>query len=649
MLKKVLALALPVTTTGGKQRMLQTEHAAAFAIHNGTNYMIMRASFLPVLLSLERNTGECILGAEDRLTPGGSSCERFPVKTQVSCADGATYNARKTRGWLAERRGWTGVGTTCEIHYVSGTFKRANGVYSDEVSGMIRCCLSLSDFAMLDRFRTSAANVLISTTVIVDGRLSPEAVEYRQLVIATLLPRREDGPLRIILEVLAPGDWRNPMYEWLRRSGETLEDVVTLIIKYVVPLFWGHAPFKFPRERWTGHRRTLKDIGLPNCVHDMGRQGWQQFMEDLGEHAPAEAAAPTAGESSHREGLSWWDALMNDPMINDAKSAEPSKRVYNGASGDGRGDTGFCAAAHVENKAHKNLASKFHMTSPGPVVLGMTTVCDPMASYMDDLIDISSSQWAVKEQAKMASTTATGVLGDRKWPCLEAALMTFEDRALDKLDQNRAELAKLACLPMGAMCVDFRHNLFTSISIQGARVYELKCRHKRFPFRTFRLLRYPAEADQFLHTCPHLIDEWTLYWFTRHRAALTSDDSLIEIVRVVIMGKTMTASLENSNASLERLSDTLSCHVTTPLVSSLTEAFLLRSMRQRSKNDTAPTGTIVRQKRKHPKNRRSTLRLRTQQRREMNLKARGRQPPRTMQMYRRRRSHRRREQGMLQH
>ena len=73
---------------------------------------------------------------------------------------------------------------------------------------------------------------------------------------------------------------------------------------------------------------------------------------------------PVAGENSEREGLSLWDAFMNDPMLNDAKSAERSKRVDKGASGDGRGDKGFCAAAHEENKAHRNLASKFHMMSP---------------------------------------------------------------------------------------------------------------------------------------------------------------------------------------------------------------------------------------------------------------------------------------------
>ena len=79
------------------------------------------------------------------------------------------------------------------------------------------------------------------------------------------------------------------------------------------------------------------------------------------------------------------------------------------------------------------------------------------------------------------------------------------------------------------------------------------------------------------------------------------------------MGKATTASLENNNASRKHLSDTLSCHVTTPLVNSLVEAFLLRGMRQRSRNGTAPTGTIVRQQREHRK-RRSNMRLLTQQR-----------------------------------
>ena len=50
-----------------------------------------------------------------------------------------------------------------------------------------------------------------------------------------------------------------------------------------MPLFWGAAPFDYPRQRWTGSEKTFRAIGVPCCAHDLELLVFNQFRLDLGE------------------------------------------------------------------------------------------------------------------------------------------------------------------------------------------------------------------------------------------------------------------------------------------------------------------------------------------------------------------------------
>ena len=260
----------PVEEQLGMAKILHSKQYVGMVLRIGGEIVYLVGHLGSLLVGLDRSTGEGILGAVMRLDPGSEARENIPRKLRLNESDNAGYNDRCERGLLDTREGWMGLRFGCEVHYASGTHSKTFGVVPLDVSGFINTTLSLRDFGMLIQFRASARTVLRrilklyhkDELVLDDGALA-----FRKLVLDVLVGSDpKDRLFKETLVRLSPGDWRVVTeFQWILIADESFEQVLDLLVEGLIPLFWGVAPFEFPRNRWTGAERTFRAIGAPVC------------------------------------------------------------------------------------------------------------------------------------------------------------------------------------------------------------------------------------------------------------------------------------------------------------------------------------------------------------------------------------------------
>ena len=242
-----------------------------------------------ILQGVDRSTGEAILATVQRIDPGSANRERCARRVRVNESDDAGYNPRCERG-LAQSRpaGWQHLRFPREVHFTSGTHTKVYDIpfLKSDITGMMQTRLALSEFGRMIAFRDAGRKALRRMIRIVDHLLLSEtAAAYKELVLDVFVGK---GPkvaaIRATLLRLAPGDWRVAgEWAWLREGQETVDQVLELLYEGVVPIFWGHAPFEFPRARWTGCEKTFQDLGLPIVIHNVEHETMMEFRADMGE------------------------------------------------------------------------------------------------------------------------------------------------------------------------------------------------------------------------------------------------------------------------------------------------------------------------------------------------------------------------------
>jgi hypothetical protein len=158
-----------------------------------------------------------------------------------------------------------------------------------DLSGLVNTTVALRDFGQMSTWRAGARIALKRLIKIYDViDLDDDAQAYRQVICDTFLGGDPANRSYIqALLVLAPGDWRvKGEYQWKRVGTETADHVLELLDEYLIPLFWGRAPWEFPRNRWTGANKTFRDIGVPTCVHEVQEEVMVEWRKLLNETLP---------------------------------------------------------------------------------------------------------------------------------------------------------------------------------------------------------------------------------------------------------------------------------------------------------------------------------------------------------------------------
>ena len=85
--------------------------------------------------------------------------------------------------------------------------------------------------------------------------------------------------MRFVLEKCVPGDWREPNLALIAPLGTTKAQALKTLFQNLVPCLWGHCPFRYPVHRWTGSRKTFRDLGLPLNIHNLEESTYIMMLD----------------------------------------------------------------------------------------------------------------------------------------------------------------------------------------------------------------------------------------------------------------------------------------------------------------------------------------------------------------------------------
>jgi hypothetical protein len=136
---------------------------------------------------------------------------------------------------------------------------------------MIRLAMSVSFGGHMARFRRIMVGVLQQTNLILHGRCSEDALQFRKTAIRLFMSRGETNPIkRFLLQFLPNGDWRREdrIEVWLPHGVQADHQFVVNSVASGMTFALASRQFKlWPRHRWLGADVACDELGLLESCH----------------------------------------------------------------------------------------------------------------------------------------------------------------------------------------------------------------------------------------------------------------------------------------------------------------------------------------------------------------------------------------------
>ena len=392
------------------------------------------------------------------------------------------------------------------------------------ITGLQKVSQSLTGGGAMSMFRQALRRTLTRRLRLIYKMPDAAAQKFKEMILDELCGQDiAFAPLRAVLGKFASGDWSNrEHFEFLVAHGERRVDVLKQLFTHLVPALAGHVPFCFPRHRWTGTDKALRDIGLLESVHGLLGHAYQEFMHMI-------------------------DAAFGKPSGRRADDLES-------ALVDGVDDGGNEAEVDAENpsaeakKHFRGIAYDWiRELTAGRDIIVAAVALKPMSFHMGSQIKYSSALWLSQQETQRLSLATTegvrAVFKSSSWPIMIAADMELDREALYMLSELQ-QLARYSEWPVLWHTVETQNMLFRMFSRQGCAIKEnFIARHRAFPFRLFRLLRHDdAEADV-LSSCPPSRDAYTSSFMAAFEGELSSPQALAELALIATAARTSTVTL----------------------------------------------------------------------------------------------------------
>ena len=379
----------------------------------------------------------------------------------------------------------------CAVHKASAVAKKAEALEQDVITFAIRVALLLRGSGMMNRLKKAIVRIFETHLFRhVGGSAGVDAAEYRKLVVGTFLSNAEPRTARLkslVVQVLN-GDFRSDQIDhYCHGCCRTRDDTLRLCRRIASGLA-GRAIRVFPRTNWCGADKCLDSLGIVAAMHNLlaramsmvfffaaletgrldgsvGDEAADVDVEDLGE--PPTGGAGTEGPNA---------AL--DLAVPDAHEAE-----------------------RKENAANRQFASNFlksHLAVQR-LVLARTHL-RPQSGLMLRFLQVSGSSWE-RRQLKRCQET-----GRRDYR------ITFMHACADSFRLLREAFGALFTPwgPVPFATVETAAQSFRVLSRAGGTCYKLViCKHRWFPYLTFRVLQDPAFATTLASMSTCLMDAWS--------------------------------------------------------------------------------------------------------------------------------------------
>ena len=558
----------------GPAKVLNSLHMVALLVRRGSQFMILHNSPITWLQCLDRNTGETLRHGTDNIRVGSEGVRDLAARrVRLTITDSAGYNLRAERNH--RRSADTPViHLLCDVHIVSNIHKKTFSLVQSVVQGTQRVSTSLQGGGTMTVFRKACRRVLAKELELIYIEPNAEAKAFKASVLHELCGSDvEFAPLRLALGKLASGDWRvKNTFQYLAKPHESRRSVLLLLFKELVPLLLGHVPFGFPTHRWTGADKSLRDVGLLGCIHNLLQSVYAEFMNMMESHLVTHGRRAGGDDARHGGDVGGaYDASVQ-PEDLPQHSAE-AKRHYRGAANQW-----------------------IQTTNTARDMMTMSVALDPIASCMHSQLQSSSSEWTTEQHYDRATfeeqpEDIKQLFARTSWPLLLASNLVIDREFLNKLREAH-DVARFDSWPAHWRTMETQSLLFRLLSRQGAGVKEnLVVKHRDFPYLLFRLLGDDSSAKEEIESrCDSSKDAYTESFFAYFGDDIESPAALSELAMIVTSASTNTASLESSNASLRRRMNATGVQVNLQHLEHTSAEFYLGKLRRRGWEAKFPAG-----------------------------------------------------------
>lgn len=567
-----LAPSCRVDESVGVTKVLNSETCFYMVLRVRGAITVVSGAALTRLVGMDRTTGECIRAVLRAQQNETGHLSGFRRRIRLTTTDGATTNFKAERSIVRDSEGWQSIHLDCIVHTTSGIHTKVFGLVREEVSGMLAVSLSLSHSNQMTLFRLAFQRVLRRMLVLDSSDLGSDAIAYREMVLDLFFGRDiEVAEHRTALGRLLGGDWREKGRVVYRPSpGETRADALRNLEQLLAPYLVGHAPFAFPRHRWTGMEKSLRDIGFLACAHDLLGATYEEFIAV--HHGGAALVEQAAADAPGHAGA---DVGSRAPATEEGGSAWAK-----------------------ENRAHRGKALAWCRSPTDSICVLMRMVLSPMMKYLHRHLAAAGGQWETAEVAKLlgearASGSVRSALGRREFPmllCARGDLDTETMRAIADLQDTQ----HYKVFPESGLTVQTQHLAFRLWSKEGAAFYQLVLtKNRSFPRKLFRLLLEPPPIQEIIGSCASSRDEYTQSFLDTFGDDLSGEAAMSELVALAIAARSSIARIESLNATVRRHLVASCVQAKRPDMPTVSAEYMLGRIRRRELQLKAPSGSRV--------------------------------------------------------
>ncbi|CAK0879157.1 unnamed protein product [Prorocentrum cordatum] len=584
-------------------KMLQVDsrYACLLKVESGgaKRYIFVHSSTLNHLVVIDRNTGEATRGALRLRWSVSLAHKLHEQRVRLVTTDQGGGCIKCERG-IAEkdRQGWQHLHLHCEVHITSLVHKNSFKLVTENVTGMVRCALSLKLAGHMGSFRQVLREVIGSMILFKVGAPPPEAFFYRRMALRLL---SSSGSLVIqkfvALNKFPNGDWRN-------RSNV---EVYVPAFPDGVDLDAHKAKYKtslYPRDKWTGADACIDQFLSQELCHGLLTKAYPIWAKSMGAKASSNASAAMRA-APHAE-VPLLMLPSGDGGDGDGEAGEGEGDPANvgddsgGAGGDRRDEDlrqqPVCQFRAEENAKDRQVGINWVLSKPMTPLIIMRLTMVPLSDIMGRLLDLGSPKWEREQRVReLASASNAGPLAGnittgRDYPIVVAAEGTIEDKFFEKLETLLTQPAMWS-LVLEEECTEQTNALaFKMLSRAGCLVAELVRELQKYPYRLFLVLHHPHMAATIESESERVLGKFTKQ-FLQDNPDLSADDARMRLLSIAAMAKLDISHIEALHASIRRLVVAASHQTHTIEIAAASAEWVASRCRSRAKNSAGLTRT----------------------------------------------------------
>eukprot|EP00971_Amphidinium_carterae_P277982 5518161-Amphidinium_carterae.5 len=436
------------------------------------------------------------------------------------------------------------------------TDKTYEDLIPHDVAGVIHLALSLGAPGAMDIFREALLEVVKERLVMKVGSPRPAALEHKcRILRMSMSTSTNSAEKQAILYSVLNGDWFNTaeieFYPGFLQK-ETVNDkeqVVNLVHAALCSTIAGSKPSLWPRSRWTGADASINSIAILEHVHGLLSLVYAKFAKmnqrsktsTFTSH-PAQSFSELALPHDHGDDLFHFATLaaeVNDePMVDDARPHT---------------DTSPQDLSAAKNSKDREMALQWLHTFPLARLILMQVTLQPLEKLRAAQFQLGSKPWELQQMASQSDAgRGVGSFLHRDFPILKAALGTMEETYFKELQKLFLDQGPWKCMPSSAFTISMRCLGFRVLARQGAAIEQIiAAEHRKFPTRTFTLLKHPDLAPQICAAPACVKDNFTI-GLEKQFPGLTGKDVLMVLALHASMQNTDIGAVEATHASIRR-------------------------------------------------------------------------------------------------